>query len=766
VVSQVSFKDYFRYSLQGEQEICRFLRKSACALHYTFLRTGRATTVSPDGDDTMTQNHNSDIRLGSQLLTTATMICTGFAVAALVVYLRGDSISVQANNESPTPTSTEQQLSAELTEQEQLEDIRMAEVVAAAPSPFDGIEQNIRTVARHRPRHTQVVSQTNTTSHERSYDRGTALPGKHGVYVPVNVHPVTVNIDGSVFSEQLTRVAKGVDQMLASHRTVLSSKDVVGISRSADESGHNKLSRQEERLTQIGASLRELSVTVESLRTQSQAATANQNDSRHQAELATQLMVQFQNTLTEHRQLLADASRTVSLPKETSSQVLPEVETVPVQPELDELPSMALAKVFIEEPVPVIADVETWDDSIESDELLLSAEPELQIELEPQLNLEANELTSEPVALEPLLPEAVEPSIVPAPNLQLMVDPIGMNSAVDVIIPDNRVPELDDSQDTIRDRSSAPALVEADVVPQELHLPLFPEESVAVVEQTPEIPGAAPVIPRTEQKIAYEQNYRFALPPASDPSPFTAPIVPPVQVVHTTQMSQPLPVEAETRTPLFPKLIFGSRKSPSSKSKVRNRKYGRHSNRQVATRAARPAQFPDQPQGDVALMPTPAPPATEVGMKQTHFSHTIQTQVPVAPTHHAAAPVHRHMPDAQQPVALHNMHGTRPHPMRQVLSDGIDAATDFGRDVRDRTTGMLSSLSGPRRPATQPQTHIQHQHAYHQHVQHQHAQPQHIQYQHAHYQHAQYQNAEHKQTGVLHRVSAAIRGVGRSRSVK
>ena len=103
---------------------------------------------------------------------------------------------------------------------------------------------------------------------------------------------------------------------------------------------------------------------------------------------------------------------------------------------------------------------------------------------------------------------------------------------------------------------------------------------------------------------------------------------------------------------------------------------------------------------------------------------------------------------------------------KQDLSDGIDAATDFGGDVRDRTAGMLSSLTGARQPATQPQTHIQH--AYHQHVQHPHTPPQHIRHQHAHHehQHALYQDTEHKQTGVLHRVSAVIRGVGRSQSVE
>ena len=260
------------------------------------------SVVSRDSGETM--NQVSDLRLGGRLLALATVICGGFAAAALISALHNTQGS--ALNQSDTTGPGRQIV--------QQEGRRVRGNHPPAVTTFHPRPQTVRRAtpkaARPRPRGAQLVSGTSTkhpaTVASRSQGPAPSVR-QQGVYVPVNVHPVTVNVDGAGLAGQLSRVVDDINGILAAHRDAVPRHPVTETPIPSDQSLQNKTDDGSDRLTQIDARLRDLSDTLESLRLESRSAVTQLREGFEQAGLTTDLVADIRHSLEDHRQLLADS---------------------------------------------------------------------------------------------------------------------------------------------------------------------------------------------------------------------------------------------------------------------------------------------------------------------------------------------------------------------------------------------------------------------------------------------------------------------------
>ncbi len=169
-------------------------------------------------------------------MTLATVICCTLATVALIPVLRSAESGQNAPVGPPATADivpapqrqlelTREPVEADIFETIPLETDPFADVSAAVPIQ-ESFEQN-----HHRA--TQVVSHSAPVAHAATASEVTdshrySIPTERSLYVPVTVHPVTVNVDGAAFADEVSRLAGSVDEMvelqrfaLAEHRRLL-----------------------------------------------------------------------------------------------------------------------------------------------------------------------------------------------------------------------------------------------------------------------------------------------------------------------------------------------------------------------------------------------------------------------------------------------------------------------------------------------------------------------------------------------------------------
>ena len=266
------------------------LFETVTALRYGKIDSIIYSAVSRDSGKTM--NQLSDLRLGARLLCTATVfVCIVFASAALIPALRGKGyFAVTGNHESDLARRTGQ------TAREDFSDFQTVVEPLNRNQIHSGHTGSDVTV-RNSPA-AQMITRTYTVgSSDHGSDLSQSSPAvlPHGVHVPVNVHPVTVNVDGSGFADQLSRISNGIDGILAAQRDALPRQLSVMAPKPYGDTRQNMSSQDANLLTQIDAGLRELFGTVESLRAESRTAVT---------QLRQEFKEEFQLTFAEHRKNL------------------------------------------------------------------------------------------------------------------------------------------------------------------------------------------------------------------------------------------------------------------------------------------------------------------------------------------------------------------------------------------------------------------------------------------------------------------------------
>ncbi len=274
------------------------------------------SAVSRDSGKTM--NQLSDLRLGARLLCTATLfVCIVSSLAALLPVLRGKScFAVTGTHKSdsvPRPVQAGQK------------GFNDFQTVAGPSQPKKKhVHDTGPDAATRRPPVTQMIARVCTVeaaAHDSdSQQSSPALPLPR-VHVPVNVHPVTVNVDGSGFADQLSRLANGIDGILAAQQDALPRHMALSASESLRKTSQNMQNHGADLLTQIDANLRELSKTVESLRTESRTAVTQLKQEFKQVELTSELVEEFRLTLAGHRKILDDPDYTSPEPTSRNAMV-------------------------------------------------------------------------------------------------------------------------------------------------------------------------------------------------------------------------------------------------------------------------------------------------------------------------------------------------------------------------------------------------------------------------------------------------------------
>ncbi len=253
-------------------------------------------------------------------MTLATVICCTLATVALIPVLRSAESGQNAPVGPPATADivpapqrqlelTREPVEADIFETIPLETDPFADVSAAVPIQ-ESFEQN-----HHRA--TQVVSHSAPVAHAATASEVTdshrySIPTERSLYVPVTVHPVTVNVDGAAFADEVSRLAGSVDEMVELQRFALSQQEAVRENTTQDEAVQAQLRERDNQLAQIDLSLKHLTESVETLRAESRRADAELSGKLKQDQSTSRLISEFQQTLAEHRRLLERSAHRVA----------------------------------------------------------------------------------------------------------------------------------------------------------------------------------------------------------------------------------------------------------------------------------------------------------------------------------------------------------------------------------------------------------------------------------------------------------------------
>ena len=150
------------------------------------------------------------------------------------------------------------------------------------------------------------------------------------VYAPITVHPVTVNVDGTIFSQQMQAMSERFEKILSEREQVTAADDQrtrrAGRERSRTRQGRNQ--GTDEEIVRIETGLEQLVQSIQALQMETQSGLKHLSVQAERAgiqadraQAATQMMQSYEKLLAEKLTLLDQAERTqVALaPAETYS---------------------------------------------------------------------------------------------------------------------------------------------------------------------------------------------------------------------------------------------------------------------------------------------------------------------------------------------------------------------------------------------------------------------------------------------------------------
>ena len=486
VVNRAEFAGSSEYPLQCGEAKCRWLLKRACALRYGNLDRFRTSAVSRGSGDTMKQI--SDIRLGGTLLSVATFICGGFAIAALIPLIHWNPGEPALN--APTSAATQPRVHRE---QHRFHEFQTAPI-DSHPWQEPGQSASDDIAFEEGPPASKVVTR-GSTGGDPGFEQTTS---QRGVYVPVNV-----NVDGSALAEQLSVLADGIDKMVAAQRQASQTYQVATVPPSAGGTIGSRTGHHDERLTQIDASVRELLNKVETLQAESRTADSRLTEEVRQAKMASDLMQEFRLALAEHRQFLADSPRSFSTSAARIAQH--------AEPGADALPDEH-EELLIPEPVDLEPEPPLWDalDDIEKPD-----DPDVPLPFDADKR--TSSIVSPPTSVQIVLPTAGQSPSEAAESAPGAEETFGTTGFTDGATDQTEESELAFAMfappETVVVEPDPGAHYSA---PQQLRIPTENIQSIGnvpadVISSSPAdaIGGVKPVI--------FEQTFSFVLPPATNP---------------------------------------------------------------------------------------------------------------------------------------------------------------------------------------------------------------------------------------------------------
>ncbi len=609
-------------------------------------------------------------------MTLATVICCTFAAVALIPLLRSTKPVHAASVEQADPTGLAPAPQQETVAKAEPMELDMFEAIPLESDPFaEGTsnEQTEVTFEQNHQRPTQVVSHSapaeETTTIEPSTDSHSyEIPTERSLYVPVTVHPVTVNVDGTVFADEVSRLASSVDEMLQVQRTAIAQQATARENASNDQAVQTQLRERDSQLAQIDSSLKRLTESVETLRAESRRADAELSGKLHRDESSTHLIREFRQTLNEHRRLLERSAHQVA---HTSRNQFDSVE----QP---------FRTSGLPEPQPVAAPV-----GIPTDPLTVPTIPQG----EP---LHVPAMSTDPSQTQIVFPPTTAHG---AWSRQAIVTDSCAESDFQISS------QVINKQQVVANTDSAAS----QAVANGLHAATEGTQGDSTLLPPPII---IPTAAETEARpTVFEQTVNFAMPPTTDPLSHTTNAT---VVTHTTkqQTSATKPPkqhhskdsQIKSGPRWMPKLIYGlDFQRPQGR---RKKTHGHVKPGRTSKRSTRPS--------------SPRPSTARQRTTAQHSPHKQHAHVAAAAQPRVPNPAGVTVPDAylQRNSTRHQHRRHWPHTrsrsrqspqtMAAVAGNSVQALKQFGGRVRNQTAGFLAKLRPNPQRQMQPHMHPPH----------------------------------------------------------
>ena len=257
---------------------------------------------------------NSDLRLSRTLLLAVTILAGIFAGVSVVTTLKRRSerpwrivkpVDIEKSLDSTARVFNE---FASLEVASRTEASARIALQPGVPSQADSLKITTvypatRTIHRRSARMDSPDAST----------AGIRPKGDDGICVPVNMHPVTVHLEGSAISGEMARPADDINRILETQRTIQKTRPAaLPVSQTASDPNDEHPGRMNvARLEQIDASIRELSSSFESLRDETRAAVAGTSSELTRSRIASEQIARQQQELKAHCDELARATPVV-----------------------------------------------------------------------------------------------------------------------------------------------------------------------------------------------------------------------------------------------------------------------------------------------------------------------------------------------------------------------------------------------------------------------------------------------------------------------
>lgn len=435
----------------------------------------------------------SDIRLGGTLLSVATLICGGFAIAALIPLILWNPGEPASDAAPPAPTQP-------LAHKEQQRFHEFQTTPMDSQTEQETAESASGDIAFGEGNSVSQIVRRGSTGGDPGLEPPTS---QRGVYVPVTVHPVTVNVDGSALAEQLSVLAAGLDEMVAAQREASQSFQLATAPPSAIDPTGSRTGRHEDRLTQIDVSVRELLNKVETLQTESRTADSMLTEEVRRAKMASDLVQDFRLALAEHRQFLADSPR--SFPG-SAARIAQHAEPGP------DASSDELEDLLIPEPVDMEPELPLWEslDNVEKPD-----DPDVPLPLDADNR--TSSIESPPTSIRIVLPTGGQSPPEAVRSTTGAEDSFGTTVFTD------RENDRTEESELAFAMFAAPQTVIVEPDPRSNHMEPNRSlnsnddiQSIGNVSTDVDSNSTADAI-RGATPVVYEQTYSFVLPPATNP---------------------------------------------------------------------------------------------------------------------------------------------------------------------------------------------------------------------------------------------------------
>nr|AKB95216.1 hypothetical protein [uncultured bacterium] len=121
------------------------------------------------------------------------------------------------------------------------------------------------------------------------------------VYAPVTIHPVTVQVDGSLFAEQLKTISDRVDTFIAANERTSDQNTVLRRQQKAHRNKSRALETRDEEIEKLGESLDQLAKSIQELKVDTHQSLKQVTRQADRTAVASQVIESYRRALEDER---------------------------------------------------------------------------------------------------------------------------------------------------------------------------------------------------------------------------------------------------------------------------------------------------------------------------------------------------------------------------------------------------------------------------------------------------------------------------------